>query len=155
MGLRGVGRLFGTVLAALAVARPALPASDLEPALCSRLERIESAFRAGDADALAPSLSSVVRVRVDLKDLPDGPTSYGTGQLQVILMQLFRKQRTREFSFRKLDGKQDLVVSTPETAFARARWVRRNGSLDTTETLNFTLRQEGGDWRIYEILSSR
>jgi hypothetical protein len=154
----GPQRVMVTVFASLAtlvLARPALPANDLEPALCSRLQRIESAFRSGDAEALGPSLSSAVRVRVEMKDLADGAASYGTGQLQVIFTQLFQKQRTREFSFKKTDGKQDFVLSTPETAFARARWIRRSDSQETTETLNFTLRQEGGDWRIHEILSSR
>src|SRR5574341_4950 len=103
MGSPGVGRALRTLiwaLAALALGRPALPAGDVEPALWSRLQRIESAFRDGDAEALRPSLSSAAKIRVDLKDLAEVPASYGAGQLQVIFTQVFEKQGTREFAFR-------------------------------------------------------
>ena len=119
--------------------------------MSSRLQRIETAFRTGSAQSLGSSLSSAVKIRVDLKDVAEGPTCYGAGQLQVILGQTFEKERTREFVFRK----DDVKMSATDSAFARARWVRQRGEQPATDTLNFTLRKEDGDWRIHEILSSR
>ena len=93
------------------------------------------------------------KVRVDLKDVMEGPGSYGASQLEVIFVRIFDENRTREFAFRD----EEVTVSAPGTAFARGRWVRkaRPGGSDTTDTLTFTLRQESGDWRIHEIRSSR
>jgi hypothetical protein len=132
---------------------PSLRADGVDPRLTSRLQHIESAFRGGDAGALRPSFASTGKVRVDLKDLTDGPASYGPGQLQVIFGQIFDGHRTREFAFRK----QDVTVPSPGTAFAKGRWVRRarTGGQETADTLTFTLREENRDWRIYEILTSR
>ena len=90
---------------------------------------------------------------MDLRDLTDGPASYGPGQLQVIFERIFDENRTRDFAFRK----QDVTVSSPGTAFAKGRWTRRarTGGEETVETLTFTLREENRDWRINEILASR
>lgn len=144
--------------AALAVAAglhsgPALRAADLDPQLSSRLQRIETAFRNGDAGALRPCFGSTGKVRVDLRNLTEGPASYGPGQLQVVFEQIFDDHRTREFAFRK----QDVTVPSSGTAFAKGRWVRRpeGGGPETVDTLTFTLREEKRDWRIHEILSSR
>jgi len=132
---------------------PAVSAEGPDPALWARLQRIEGAFRGGDAGALRPSFVATGKVRVDLKDLTEGPASYGPGQLQVIFEQIFDEHRTREFTFRK----QDVTVSSPGTAFAKGRWVRRarTGGQETVDTLTFTLREENQDWRIHEILTSR
>ena len=139
------------MLALLANARAARSAEPPEAALWSRLHLIETAFRSGDAEALRVSFPSTAKVRVDLKDVTDGPASYGPGQLQVVFAQLFRACRTREFVFRKED-----VSGASGTAFARGRWVRGNrGSPEMVDSLSFTLRREDGDWRIHEILSSR
>ena len=130
-----------------------LPADDVDPQLSSRLQRIESAFRGGDAGALRPCFAATGKVRVDLRDLTEGPASYGPGQLQVVFEQIFDGNRTREFAFRK----QDVTVPSPGTAFAKGRWVRRGrtGGKETVDTLTFTLREENQDWRIHEILTSR
>ena len=148
----------GFTAAALAAAAglhhsPLLQADDANPQLSSRLQRIESAFRGGDAGALRPCFASSGKVRVDLKDLTEGPASYGPGQLQVVFEQIFDGNRTREFAFRK----QDVTVPSPGTAFAKGRWVRRarTGGQETVDTLTFTLREENRDWRIHEILTSR
>jgi hypothetical protein len=132
---------------------PSLRADGVDSRLTFRLQHIESAFRGGDAGALRPSFASTGKVRVDLKDLTEGPVSYGPGQLQVIFGQIFEGHRTREFAFRK----QDVTVPSPGTAFAKGRWVRRarTGGQETADTLTFTLREENRDWRIYEILTSR
>jgi hypothetical protein len=132
---------------------PFLHADGVDPQLSSRLQRIESAFRGGDAGALRPCFASSGKVRVDLRDLTDGPASYGPGQLQVVFEQIFDGTRTREFAFRK----QDVTVPSPGTAFAKGRWVRRarTGGQETVDTLTFTLREEDRDWRIHEILTSR
>ena len=148
----------GFAAAALAAAAglrasPPVQAEGVDPQLSSRLQRIESAFRGGDAGALRPCFASSGKVRVDLKDLTDGPASYGPGQLQVVFEQIFDGHRTREFAFRK----QDVTVPSAGTAFAKGRWVRRarTGGQETVDTLTFTLREENRDWRIHEILTSR
>jgi len=145
------GRLRNIAVALALLAPIATSASDMAPSLSSRLSRIETAFRGGDAAALRSSLADNSKVRIDLKDLTDGPGSYGAGQLEVIFDGIFDAHKTREFTFRK----QEVTVSGPGTAFARGRWVRRTGAQDTTATLTFTLREEAGDWRIHEIRSSR
>jgi hypothetical protein len=148
----------GSAAAVLAAAAglcysPLLHADGTDPQLSSRLQRIESAFRDGDAGALRPCFAASGKVRVDLRDLTDGPASYGPGQLQVVFEQIFEGTRTREFAFRK----QDVTVTSPGTAFAKGRWVRRarTGGQETVDTLTFTLREENRDWRIHEILTSR
>ena len=154
--MRTCGR--GFAAAALAVAAglgygPVLHADGVDPQLSSRLQRIESAFRGGDAGALRPCFVSSGKVRVDLRELTGGPTSYGPGQLQVVFEQIFDGNRTREFAFRQ----QDVTVPSAGTAFAKGRWVRRTrtGGQETVDTLTFTLREENRDWRIHEILTSR
>ena len=137
------------LVAALAEPAPAGP----DAALQSRLRRIESAFRDGNASALRQSFSESGKVRVDLKDLTDEPASYGAGQLQVVFARIFEENETRAFAF----PKDDVTLSAAGTAFARARWSRRSGSSgqDSVDNLTFTLRQESADWRINEIRSSR
>lgn len=153
--MKGWRRGFAAAVLVAAVLRASPPAhaEDVDPQLSSRLQRIESAFRGGDAGALRPCFAASGKVRVDLKDLTDGPASYGPGQLQVVFEQIFDGNRTREFAFRK----QDVTVPSPGTAFAKGRWVRRTraGGQETVDTLTFTLREENRDWRIHEILTSR
>ena len=144
------------VAALLGVTRPEIkaePKRDLDPSLSTRLSRIESAFRQCDANALRLSFPASGKVRVDLDDLTDGQGSYGPGQLQVIFGQIFEDYPTREFVFER----EEVRVSQPGTAFARGRWIRRhlNGGHESADNLTFTLRQEGGDWRIQEIRSTR
>jgi hypothetical protein len=105
-------------------------------ALSSRLRRIETAFRDGDAGSLRASFASGARLRVELPDLTEGQGSYGAGQLQVIFGRIFDQFRTQEFAF----AADDVRVSQPGTAFARGRWVRRS---------------RPRDWRILEIRASR
>ena len=151
------GRGFAAGLAAVALlsCAPATAAEPtrLEPALSARLRRIETAFRSGDAGSLRPVFTANTKVRVDLKDVMDGPGSYGPSQLEVIFGRIFDENRTRQFSFKD----EDVAVSGPGIAFARGRWVRKTGrgGTETTDTVTFTLRQESGDWRIHEIRSSR
>jgi len=148
------GRTFATVLLLLMGAAAAgAQAATLEPALNARLRRIETAFRSGDAGSLRPAFTANTKVRVDLKDVLEGPGSYGPSQLEVIFGRIFDENRTRQFSFKD----EDVAVSSPGIAFARGRWVRKTGrgGTETTDTVTFTLRQESGDWRIHEIRSSR
>jgi len=137
----------------LAAAGVARAESDQPDALKSRMRRIEESFRQGNAGALRDSCASSGKVRVDLRGLTDGPASYAPGQLQVVFERIFGENRTREFAFRQ----DDLQVSAARTAFARASWTRRGppGAQEAAEHLTFTLREEGGDWRIQEIRSSR
>lgn len=123
----------------------------LQPALSARLKRIEAAFRQSDANSLRPSLPATAKVRVDLRDVPEGQGSYGPGQLEVVFGRIFQESPTQEFAF----GSGSVTVSAPGTAFARGRWVRRGAPRGQGETLTFTLREESGDWRITEIRSSR
>jgi hypothetical protein len=150
------------VLAALRLLAPALllsgsaalaPAEPVEPALWSRLQRIEAAFRTGDAQVLRPVLPVEAKVRVDLPGMTDGPRSYGPGQLEVVFQQVFAANPDRGLTFRP----EDVKVAAPGTAFARARWSRKPGSgaAATCEYVTFTLRAAGDDWRIHEILGSR
>jgi hypothetical protein len=122
-------------------------------AVWSRLRSIEAAFRQGDATALRLSFSTAGKVRVELKDVPGGQRWYAPSQLQVIFAQIFDQYATRELAF----PKTDVTLSSAGTAFARGRWLRRarHGGPDSTDTLTFTLCEEGGDWRILEIRSSR
>jgi hypothetical protein len=156
MGMgHGRGRAVGLAAVALlsCAAAGGADASRLEPALSARLRRIETAFRSGDAGSLRPAFTANTKVRVDLKDVMDGPGSYGPSQLEVIFGRIFDENRTRQFSFKD----EDVAVSSPGVAFARGRWVRKTGrgGMETTDTVTFTLRQESGDWRIHEIRSSR
>jgi hypothetical protein len=148
MPFRGLALLAAGWLAAAPAAL-----AEQDDALKSRLGRIEQSFRHGDAGALRDSCPSSGKVRVDLRGLTDGPASYAPGQLQVVFERIFAENRTREFSFRR----DDLQVSAARTAFARASWTRRGppGAQEAVEHLTFTLREEGGDWRIQEIRSSR
>ncbi len=122
-------------------------------ALDARLQHIEAAFREGDAARLRASFASRARVRVELPELRDGRGSYGCGQLQMIFGRIFGDVRTRDFSF----AADAVAVPEPGTAFARGRWVRvpRPGGPELNDVLTFTLREEGGDWRILEIRASR
>jgi hypothetical protein len=125
---------------------------DPDPGLLSRLARIEAAFRQGSAGALRDSCVTSGRVRLDLESVAVEQGSYGTGQVQVIFGQIFEQYRTSAFVF----ARDDVKVSAPGTAFARSRWSRRGrGGSEAVDTLTFTLHQEGGDWRVHEIRSSR
>jgi hypothetical protein len=98
-------------------------------------------------------LPSETKVRVDLRDLTDGQRSYGPGQFEVVLGQVFKAYQASELTFRP----EDVKVSSPGTAFARGRWSRRSqpGAAAAVEYVTFTLREQAGDWRIHEILCSR
>ena len=129
------------------------PAEPVEPSLWSRLQRIEAAFRAGDAQALRALLPAEAKVRVDLPGLTDGARSYGPGQLEVVFQQYFATREDCDLVFRPGDVK----VPSAGTAFARARWARRDGAgaAAPAGSVTFTLRADGSDWRIHEILGSR
>jgi hypothetical protein len=128
-------------------------AGPVEPLLWSRLQRIETAFRSGDAPALRALLPAEAKVRVDLRALTDGPRSYGPGQLEVVFQQIFAANEGMDLTF----AAEDVKVPARGTAFARARWTRRKGggAPGTVEWVTFTLREQAGDWRIHEILCSR
>jgi hypothetical protein len=149
--MHDAGRAFSAAL--LLCSAASVQAATVEPALSTRLRRIETAFRSGDAGSLRPAFTANTKVRVDLKDVMEGPGSYGPSQLEVIFGRIFDENRTRQFSFKD----EDVTVSGPGIAFARGRWIRRSGRGGTegTDTVTFTLRQESGDWRIHEIRSSR
>ena len=154
MGMaQALRRTVGLGTAALVLSSSGLSAASVDPALATRLRRIETAFRSGDAGSLRPVFTSSVKVRVDLKDVMEGPGSYGPSQLEVIFGRIFDENRTRQFSFRD----EDVTVSAPGVAFARGRWLRKvgRGGAEAPDTVTFTLRQESGDWRIHEIRSSR
>ena len=142
----------GALVAGLATAFMSAAAEPPAPALASRLREIEGAFRSGSASRLRASLAPG-KVRADLPELAGGSGSYGSGQLEVIFGRVFDEQRTRGFTFRD----EDVTATTPGTAFARAKWTRRPraGGPETVETLTFTLREGGGEWRVHEIRSSR
>jgi hypothetical protein len=150
-GMRG--ERWSGAAALLLCSAAAVHAANLEPSLSTRLRRIETAFRSGDAGSLRPAFTANTKVRVDLKDVMEGPGSYGPSQLEVIFGRIFDENRTRQFSFKD----EDVTVSGPGIAFARGRWIRRSGrgGTEATDTVTFTLRQESGDWRIHEIRSSR
>jgi hypothetical protein len=124
-----------------------------EAALWARLRGLESAFRQGDATALRLASPSSGKVRVDLPPWTDGPTSYGPGQVQGVFAQVFADRRTHTFSF----PREDVSLSREGTAFARGRWVwvPPAGDRQSSETLVFSLRSEGGDWRVQEIRRGR
>jgi hypothetical protein len=137
------------VAAGLALASPA---ASIEPALLSRLSQIESAFRRGDARALRGAFPAAARTRLELRDLPSAQGSLGAGQVEVLFRQIFEARRTAEFAF----ARAAVRLSPPSTAFARARWVRKaTDGAESVDTLTFTLRAEGDDWRIEEIRSTR
>jgi len=141
----------GLLVPAVLLAAGTAPVAADATTLWSRLHRIETAFRDGDALSLRQSFSRG-KVRLDLRDVTDGPGSYGPGQLQAMFGRIFDRGPTREFAFRK----GEVTRTSPDTAFARGRWVRgRAGGPDCADTLTFTLHEESGDWRILEIRSSR
>ncbi|HVR69237.1 MAG TPA: nuclear transport factor 2 family protein [Vicinamibacteria bacterium] len=124
----------------------------MEPSLWSRLQRIETAFRSGDAQALRALLPGEAKVRVDLRLLTDGSRSYGPGQLEVVFREVFAAHEASDLVFRP----EDVKVPAADTAFARARWTRTPpGAAPAVEFVTFTLRAQDGDWRIHEILCSR
>jgi hypothetical protein len=138
----------GALALAAALASPAVLADDLN----GRLRRVEQAFRAADSMGLRSSFPSAGKVRVDLKHLSDGQNWYASGQLQVFFRRIFDAYRTSDLRFRE----EDVAQPAPGMAFARGRWVRRprRGGPEITETLVLTLREEEGDWRILEMLTS-
>lgn len=146
------GVLAAAILCATAGARAA-SARPIEPGLRARLDRIEKAFRDERAGALRQSFSDEAKLRVHIRDLPAAQGSYGPRQLEVIFGDIFSAYRTTDFRF----GRDEVTVSSPNTAFARGRWRRRSrrGGEETLDTLTFTLRRRGQDWRILEIRSSR
>jgi hypothetical protein len=137
---------------ASAAPSPAVSSAPQEDALWSRLRRIEDAFRAGDAPALRASFPATAKLRVDLPDVPGCPASYGPGQLQVLFARLFAAAPTREFTF----AQDEVTRPADGTAFARARWVRAapGSRAAPAHALTFTLREEGGGWRIHEIVAA-
>jgi Domain of unknown function (DUF4440) len=150
-----VAAILGSLAAAPRPAAPApLPAraAGLEDALWSRLRRIESAFRAGDAASLRACFPAASKLRVDLPEVPGGPASYGPGQLQVIFARVFASASTREFEFIR----NEVTRPSSGTAFARGRWVRgpTTGQPEQSGAVTFTLRQDGGDWLIHEIFAT-
>jgi hypothetical protein len=152
MKMRAVGTALLGLLVLCTPASRADTAESVPAGLLTRLQRIESAFRQGDAGSLRLSFPATGKMRVDLKGLTDGQESYGSGQLQVMFGQIFAEFRTRDF----LIPQDEVRVSSQGTAFARGRWVRANREgVERRETLTFTLRADGGDWRILEIRSSR
>lgn len=147
--------ILGVFAVAPRAAAPApLPAhtAGQEDALWSRLRRIESAFRSGDAAVLRASFPATAKLRVDLPDVPGGPASYGPGQLQVIFARLFEGAPTREFGFIR----DEVTRPSAGTAFARGRWVRgaAAGQPDQSCAVTFTLREDDGDWYIHEIFAT-
>jgi hypothetical protein len=150
---QALGRTTGLAAAMMLLPCAGGSADTGDSALAARLRGIETAFRSGDAGSLRPVFTSIVKVRVDLKDVMEGPGSYGPSQLEVIFVRIFDENRTRQFSFRD----EDVTVSAPGIAFARGKWLRKvgRGGAETPDTVTFTLRQESGDWRIHEIRSSR
>ena len=123
-----------------------------DAALWSRLRRLESAFRQGDATAIRLASPTSGKIRLDLPPWTDGPCSYGPGQVQGVFAQVFADRRTHTFSF----PKEEVEVSREGTAFARGRWVWDPPAGErATETLVFSLRSEGGDWRVQEIRRAR
>ena len=153
MSMQALLPIFVALAAALVLpgTGDALQEERLQPALATRLKRIEAAFRQNDAASLRPSLTTTGKVRVDLHDQPEGQGSYGPGQLQVVFGRIFQDSPTQEFGF----GTGSVTVSAPGTAFARGRWLRRGTPPGRADTLTFTLREDSGDWRISEIRSSR
>jgi hypothetical protein len=148
---RALARL-GCLALALSLS-PWAGAEEVEPSLWSRLRRIEGALRGGDADALRASLAREGKVRLEVEGFTSGACSYGPGQLEVLLRRLLAEQPTRAFSV----SREDVTVSGSGTAFARARWTRRDtatGAL-VDQAVTLTLREEAGDWRVHELLASR
>ncbi len=143
-----VSLMLGLVLAG---AR-AVAAGPSEPALLARLSQIEGAFRRGDARGLRAALPSSARTRLELRDIPSAQGSLAAGQLEVLFRQIFESRKTSGFQF----ARDAVRLSPPSTAFARARWTRKaSDGGESVDTLTFTLRAEGDDWRIEEIRSTR
>jgi hypothetical protein len=153
MQVRGLRALVAAGLVALAQGSATARALEGDGALAWRLQQIETAVRAADAGGLRGSFAGSGKVRADLRDFTEGQAWYGPGQLQVIFGQIFEQFETRDFAFRK----SDVTLSSPSTAFARGRWVRRSrrGGPDVVDTVTITLHADRGDWRILEIRSSR
>ena len=120
--------------------------------LASRLEEVSTAFREGDATHLGTSLTAITKLEADLRALGGSQGVYAAGQLEVIFRGIFRDFETRELVF----GPADLA--NPKAAVARGRLTFRSrvaGPGEQTRNLTLLLRPESGDWRIFEIRSSR
>ena len=124
----------------------------LAPPLEARLGQIEAAFRGNDAGALRAACLGSGRVRLEVTGVGAAQAGVGPGQLEMLFRQAFAEQRSTAFAF----DRPTLRLSPPATAFARARWSKegRDGA-PVHDILTFTLRDEGGDWRIEEIRSTR
>jgi hypothetical protein len=124
-----------------------------DPRLSAQLTRVSKAFRDSDVTSLRSSLSPRGKIDVDFRGVSGGQGSYGRGQLEVIFSRIFRDFETRDLVF----GDGDVTVSGTQTAFARGRWSRkpRAGGPEEADSLTLMLHQESGDWRIFEIRSSR
>lgn len=146
-------RVRTVLLALVAGALASVPGAANDEGLTARIRRVETSFRRGDATDLRTSFAAAGKVRVELRDLTEGPSWYASGQLQVLFARIFEDYSTRELAF----ASEDVSEPTPGTAFARGRWVRRarRGGPDLSETLVLTFRREKDEWRILEIRSSR
>jgi hypothetical protein len=116
-----------------------------------QLRRVSQAFRASDSSRLRSTLPPNGRIDVDFRGGPQG--SYARGQLEVILRRIFHDFPTSDLEFRE----RDVTVNVAGTAYARGRWSRRAraGGAELADFLTLVLREESGDWRIFEIRSSR
>lgn len=142
----------GTIVLATAPHAAATPSASSEPALLARLSQVEGAFRRGDARGLRAAFPGSARTRLELRDIPSAQGSLAAGQLEVLFRQIFETRKTTEFAF----ARDAVRLSPPATAFARARWKRKGADgAESVDTLTFTLRAEGDDWRIEEIRSTR
>lgn len=145
------GLLLACAAALLAVAAGPVRAQAPDAGLRTRLDALERALRDGNAGALRDSVSSRARVHVDLRGLTDGQQIWAAGQLEVAFAGFFAARRATGFALQhaSLDRAGD------DLAFVRGTWTRSAAGGPVVEGLAFTLRIESGDWRVFEIRTTR
>jgi hypothetical protein len=136
-------------LAALTAAAPTERDADLEAAL----QVIETAFRAGDADALRPVLPEGSKILLDLESHSRPSAYYSPEQIVLIFGKLFHQMHVLRFHLHREHG----GASGARLHYVPAEWSGRDDRGGVHETrLQFMLAREDDDtYRIREIKEVR
>ena len=122
-----------------------------EDDLRKAIERMASAFEAGDASAVEDCL---VRspILFSLKAKGDEKGFFGPSQIKFMFEKLFEKRETRGFTY----DSERLYLARGASVSFRADWtyVVRDEDELATERLRFKMERSGNDWRVSEIRSA-
>lgn len=142
-------------VAGLFAARPAGAEGEeiapLEPALVSCLQRIEAAFRAGDAAGLRGLLPDQSKVLLGLESFSRPRAYYAPDQVVRIFQKIFHDSQPVRFDLDRRRGQ----LSRGTIYYVPASWSMRGSGPVQDCRLQFMLRKEGAGFLIREIKEVR